>query len=175
MILVLDTNALWETRAVRRLAELVRKCGFRLQVPALVHAERVAQVRRTHGESFDIAVVQSFIDTHHIEVVGFDRACAERFAEDTWRRFPDAEKWHAAKRTKCATRFHVNADAGVACPSTVDWFIAYGHKAQGTDRVVLVTNDGGTEFDGDDVLPLSKAIELVEASVAQAAKPDGEV
>src|SRR5205085_7902275 len=134
-----DNNALWETKLVRRLADLVRQRGFRLQVPALVHAERVAQVRRSHGASFDIAVVQAFIDTHNIEVVGFDRGCAERFVQEVCTTYPDADGWHAAKRTKCATRFRVNADAGQVCPATVDWFIAYGHgrAADARERVVL--------------------------------------
>lgn len=164
MIFVLDTNALWKIRGLARLSQAIRARGLRLQVPALVHAERVAQMRRKHGSTFDIGFIQSFIDTHCIEVVSFDRTAAETYAERITKRYPHDSDWHAAKRERCATRFHIVADAGEACPATVDWFISRGHAASGElERVIVVTDDTGVEYDGADILSVDEAIAYVEA------------
>lgn len=166
MIFVLDTNVLWETNGIRRLSRAIRANGFRLQVPALVHAERIAQARRKHGDKFDMSVIHSFIETHNIEVVPFDRGAAEQYAERVATRYPDDEAWHVAKRNRCAQRFQVSAAAGAACPATVDWFIAHGHPGGDVgERVVFVTNDRGSEHVDTGSLRLTDAIVLAEATM----------
>lgn len=46
MIFVLDTNVLWKIQKLIRLAKAARLHGHGIEVPALAHAERLAQVRR---------------------------------------------------------------------------------------------------------------------------------
>ena len=75
----LDTNILFKRRFV---SELSRQCdarSHRLCVSALVHMERVYQLRRQKGDGFDPAVVDAYISTHRIEIVPFDhgRACGK--------------------------------------------------------------------------------------------------
>jgi hypothetical protein len=165
MIFVLDTNVLWKTKKLGQLASAAKRRGHEVQVPALVHAERLAQVRREQqekGTKFDAAMVESFLLTHELHVVPFDKALAERCAESLANRYPEKEHWHEARRGRCAARFQVvQVGTGKPCPSTIDWYLQAPYAAA---PYVFVTLDGGTEFDGTGAVSLDAAIELAEAA-----------
>jgi hypothetical protein len=165
MIFVLDTNVLWKIQKLIRLAKAARLHGHSIEVPALAHAERLAQVRREQtqpGKTFDPAIVEAFLLTHGLRVVPFDQAVAERCAEALAARYPDQERWHEARRARCAVRFQVVQDGtGKACPSTIDWYLQAPYLAA---PYVFVTLDRGAEFDGTGAVSLDSAIELAEAA-----------
>jgi hypothetical protein len=53
MIFVIDTNVLWMTDELAQLATVARRRSHRIAVPALAYAERLAQLRRQMGTTFD--------------------------------------------------------------------------------------------------------------------------
>lgn len=160
MIFVLDTNVLWQRREISRLAKVARDRNHRLEMSALVHAERLAQLRR-QIPSFDPAFFDEFVRTHDIRVVPFDRAAAEHCASILAGRYVSDQHWSDARRRRCVLRLRVEDPGGRPCPSTVDWFLH--PELHGVDAV-LVTNDGGAEFEGARAVTLNKAIELAERS-----------
>ena len=162
MIFVLDTNVLWKRERLSRLASAARRSGHEIQIPALVHAERVAQVRRERGAAFDPAFVGAFLQTHGLQVVPFDQEVAERCAEWLAQRYPSRDDWHEARRKRCEFRFQVAAtESGDSCPATVDWYLAASYTA---DPFVFVTLDGGAEWNGTEAVSLDQAIGLAEAA-----------
>jgi hypothetical protein len=160
MIFVLDTNVLWRTAEIGRLAIAAKRGGHSIAVPALAHAERLAQVRRERheqGKTFNPAMVEAFFRTHDLKVMPFDEAVAERCAESLARRYPKKEHWHDARRSRCASRFQVAQEGtGKACPSTVDWYL---HAPYGAAPYVFVTLDEGVEFEGMGTISLDSAIQ----------------
>lgn len=165
MIFVLDTNVLWNIKKLIRLARAAKRRGHSVQVPALAHAERLAQVRREPrqpGTTFDSAIVEAFLLTHGLQVVPFDKALAEQCAESLATRYPEKEHWHEARRSRCAARLQVVQDGtGKPCPSTIDWYLQAPYTAA---PYVFVTLDGGAEFKGTGAVDLDSAIQLAEAS-----------
>lgn len=165
MIFVLDTNVLWRIQKLIRLARAAKLRGHSVQVPALAHAERLAQVRREQqqpGKSFDPAIVEAFLLTHGLQVMPFDKALAEQCAESLAVRYPEKEHWHEARRDRCAARFQVVQDGtGKPCPSTIDWYLQAPYAAA---PYVFVTLDGGAEFEGTDAVTLDRAIQLAEVA-----------
>jgi hypothetical protein len=163
MIFVLDTNVLWRTAEIGRLATAAKRGGHSVAVPALAHAERLAQVRRERheqGKTFDPAMVEAFFLTHGLEVVPFDKAVAERCAESLAGRFPKKALWHDARRSRCASRFQVAQEGtGKACPATVDWYL---HAPYEGAPYVFVTLDEGVEFEGMGTIGLDSAIQRAE-------------
>lgn len=159
MIFVLDTNVLWKVQKLAKLASAARRRGHRVEIPALVHAERLAQVRRKiheEGKAFDPSLVEAFLKTHGLVVVPFDKEVAERCAESLAERYPTRDGWHDARRTRCASRFQgVQNEAGKACPATVDWYL---HAPYEAEPFVFVTLDGGGEHAGRGALSLDDAI-----------------
>jgi hypothetical protein len=156
MIFVLDTNVLWKPRRVARLADVARPRGHTVAVPALAHAERVAQLRREKGDDFDATDIDLFIQTHHIVILPFDQPTAERAAEALATRYPKPDHWHAARRARCATRFQIlQPDVGEPCPATVDWYLMASY---GSAEYTVVTHDRRDEFEGMPVLGLDEAI-----------------
>lgn len=159
MIFVLDTSVLWRRR-VRDLAELAKKHNHKVEIPALVHAERIAQVRRDKGRAFDLSFIDSFLKTHEVEIVSFDREIAERSAQELARRFPTPEAWHSARRQRCETRFQLASSATAPiCPATIDWYISASYSDR---EIVLVTEDKGPEFVAPVKLSLDEAIQAAE-------------
>jgi hypothetical protein len=165
MIFVLDTNVLWKIQKIIRLSRAARLNGHRIEVPALAHAERLAQVRREQqhpGKAFDPAIVEAFLLTHGLQVVPFDKALAEQCAESLAARYPEKEHWHEARRGRCAARFQVVQDGtGKPCPSTIDWYLQAPYSAA---PYVFVTLDEGAEFEGTSAVTLDTAIQLAEAA-----------
>jgi hypothetical protein len=164
MIFVLDTNVLWKHGRIARLATLARRNGHRVVVPALAHAERIAQLRREHGADFDPEAIREFLTTHKIAILPFGRLTAERAAEALATRYSSPDHWHAARRERCAGRFQVVLDqGGQTCPGTVDWYLAAPYSPP---DYVVVTLDGGAEFAGMDVVSLDEALALAEGGGA---------
>lgn len=163
MIFVLDTNVLWHTTKIARLATAAKRGGHSIAVPALAHAERLAQVRRERheqGKTFDPAAVEAFLLTHGLQVVPFDKELAELCAESLARRYPEKERWHDARRARCASRFQIAQEGtGKPCPATVDWYL---HAPYGAAPHVFVTLDEGAEFDGTGTISLDSAIQLAQ-------------
>jgi hypothetical protein len=160
MIFVLDTNVLWKMARLVRLATAARRRDHHIEIPALVHAERMAQVRREKGAAFDPAFIEAFLQTHQLRIAPFDQEVAERCARALAERYASIEQWHRARRERCAARFQMaQTDAGRACPATVDWYL----EASYTEApFVFVTLDGGSEFEGTEVISLDSAIQLAE-------------
>ncbi len=166
MIFILDTNVLWKRKKIAQLAVIAKKHAHHLQVPALVHAERLAQVRRDlqkDGKTFDQRVIDALLDTHGIEVVPFDRTVAERSALVLAGMFPSPDHWHEARRERCAHRFQVaqTNTPGPVCPATIDWYL---HASYATVPATFVTLDGGLDFEGMQVVDLDRAIALAAGS-----------
>lgn len=160
MIFVLDTNVLWKMQKLVQLARAARQHGHRIEIPALVHAERMAQLRREKGAGFDPGVIEAFMMTHGLTVAAFDKEVAERCAQSLADRYSSPERWHAARRRRCESRFQLaQANAGSSCPATVDWYLSASY---GAAPFVLVTLDGGPEFEGVATVGLDEAIRLAE-------------
>lgn len=146
----LDTNVLHNLKFIRKLSELAQSRGHQLHVSALVHAERLAQLRRQHGMNFDPNVVGNFLSTHHIRVTHISLAEAERIAEVLANVAPERETWEKLKWTHYLSCVGLGTDDR-PCPSrklssTNDWWIlAHASSAVANPRVVFVTEDRGLE------------------------------
>lgn len=141
----LDTNVLFRVGFVR---DLSRKCverSHRICVSALVHMERVSQLRREKGDAYDPAAVEAFIHTHGIEIIAFDRDAAEQVAAALSAQFSCDADWQLAKWQRCARAVGQDREppASPRCPATLDWVIA--RHALGGDPVI-VSDDLGSEF-----------------------------
>ena len=163
MIFILDTNVLWKTRQLERLAAAARRHGHSVEVPALAHAERLAQIRRKNrqeGKTFDPSIVEAFLKTHEIRVAPFDRELADRCAASLADRYPSPDEWHNARRQRCASRFQMaQDDAGRPCPATIDWYL---HAPYDAAPFVFVTLDGGSEFTRTGAISLDAAVRRAE-------------
>ena len=146
----LDTNVLHNLKFVRELSCLAQNHGHQLHVSALVHAERLAQLRRKHGAKFNASSVKSFLDTHHITIVEIYRDHAEQIAEVLAQVAPDPTTWNQLKWHHYLNCVGLPPDDR-RCPSrklssTNDWWIlAHAAVPVPTPRVVFVTEDRGME------------------------------
>lgn len=141
----LDTNVLFKPMFVRDLSLRCRGHGHRLCVSALVHMERVYQLKRKKGDGFDPAAVEAFIAANEIEVIPFDRDAAEQVASVLATEFPTDADWQAAKWRRCARAVGQDRPppANPSSPATLDWLIA--RHVAGADAVI-VSDDLGSEF-----------------------------
>jgi hypothetical protein len=131
--LYLDTNVLWSGPLLKELSRRARSAGHRVVVPALVHAERLAQMRRERGPRFSIAAVNAFLETHEISVEPFDLAEAERASSVLASVFPTKDDWHGAKNEALKGR----------TPATTDFFIG---APLADSKHPFVSEDRGHEF-----------------------------
>lgn len=129
----LDTNVLWSGRQIRALCDLARLAGHQVVVPALVHAERIAQMRRERGSAFSEEAVESFLNTHNIRIEPFDRVDAERAANVLAVAFPTEDDWSAAKHSATSGRHPATTDFFIGAP-----LVDAGHT--------FVSGDKGVEF-----------------------------
>lgn len=88
---------------MRDLSLQCRDHGHRLCVSALVHMERVYQMRRKKGEGFDPALVEAFIKTHEIEIIPFDRDAAEQVAQALATEFPTDDRGSEFTGVRCVS------------------------------------------------------------------------
>lgn len=129
----LDTNVLWDPDDIKKLSRRARAGGYRVVVPALVHAERVAQMQRTFGSRFNIAEIEAFLKTHEITIEPFGQREAECASSVLAEAFPTDDDWHEAKRQALVSR----------TPATTDFFI--GAPLVPTQHP-FVSGDTGYEF-----------------------------
>ncbi|MEZ4436180.1 MAG: hypothetical protein R3F65_27600 [bacterium] len=109
---------------------------IQIRISALVHEERVYQLRRQRaklGLPFRSEVIDEFLEQLGFKIEEFTRADAEGSAEHLFARFADDASWKAAKKSKGSKS------------ATIDWLIA-GHAV--TRKWLVVTNDGGPEWTG---------------------------
>ena len=150
----LDTNVLRSASQLITLSARARRAGYRVLVPALVHAERLAQMRREFGHRFDISAVNAFMDTNEIAVEPFDMVEAERASCALASAFPTDDRWHDAKKAAVQGRV----------PATTDFYI--GAPLANTQHP-LVSGDKGYEF-------FSLSVTRVTYDQAIAMFPEGE-
>lgn len=109
---------------------------IRIRISALVHEERVYQLRRQRaklGLPFRSEVIDEFLEQLGFKIEEFTRVDAEECAKHLFVQFPDDASWEAAKKSKGSTS------------ATIDWFIV-GHAV--SRKWLVVTNDGGPEWTG---------------------------
>ena len=97
IILLLDTNILWDRRICRRLADKKKAGLLRVYIPTLVHAERVRQMADQFGDRFALSVVRQFIAAAQFELLPLSIADAEAMAAlwlDLKESGADTEYWH---------------------------------------------------------------------------------
>lgn len=112
----LDTNALWRIRELQELCRRARSANYVVVVPALVCAERLAQLRRKLGASFRAQEFRDFLATNGIAVEDFDFGWAERASAALAARFTTKEKWDAAKRDALSGRTPASTDFYIGAP-----------------------------------------------------------
>lgn len=157
---ILDTNVLFSCQFIERMSLGCRHKGHRMLTSALVHAERVFQLRRRFGAQFEANVVGAFLDTHGIEIIPFDQDSANRVAEQLFDEFPSDDDWRLAKWQRCATSvgYQGKPPQKPRCPATVDWLIA--RHILGPDTF-LVTEDKGSEFGSIPCINKEDALKMV--------------
>lgn len=97
IILLLDTNILWNRRICRRLADKKKAGQLRVYIPTLVHAERVRQMADQFGDRFALSVIRQYIADTDFELLPLSIADAETLAE-IWLELKqsgvDSKYWH---------------------------------------------------------------------------------
>jgi hypothetical protein len=154
-VVALDSNVVYGRRllhladAVNRLRDGPLRLSIQLVIPALVHAEHLAQERRRRPD-FDPAKVRAALTSkgfgvdgpHHI--VAFGEEDAEGYGAWSQGLFPTRAAWEEAKRRRCFEMLGLPpAASNPRCSATVDWFIAAQAEARGW---WLVPDDAGPEF-----------------------------
>jgi hypothetical protein len=170
-----DTNAVWgERRWLASCGKLRRWCKqngvpLKLVVPALVHQEKLHDLRHQKREDFDIARIDEPLKSNGIEIVEFSAVDADGAANWLYGQFPDLSSWREAKRSRALQQLNVQSgDApGQHCSATVDWHIAGQAVTRGW---LLVTSDRGPEFHGiTSKVTLEMFVQLVERVTVSAA------
>jgi len=149
---VLDSNAVWGSRLLA-LADKVNLVNQKqpagaqiiLCVPALVHAEHLAQLRRRLGDGFKPSEPRQILERKGVAVLHFTDEDAELAAGILARWFPSQDVWRLAKAGRLARAL------GVPCPSpaprvpaTLDWYLAC--QSEGRDWL-MITDDQDQEFE----------------------------
>lgn len=152
--LLLDTNVVFAHRAVGKISADVNRLNasgtdISLFVSAVVHAEKLFDLRQKHSATYDATAVSKSIRARGLKLLAFEERHADYTAELLARSFPKGDAWRAAKR-KCCVDCLGLPDAGASapgkgttCSATVDWLIA-GHAL--ANGCILVTDDPGPEF-----------------------------
>lgn len=97
IILLLDTNILWNRRICRLLADKKKAGQLRVYIPTLVHAERVRQMADQYGDCFALNVIRQYIADTEFDLLPLSIADAEMLAE-VWLELKesgaDSNYWH---------------------------------------------------------------------------------
>jgi predicted nucleic acid-binding protein len=161
MIFLVDTSVMTSGR-FRRLLEASASNGHTVEVPALVYAERVFQLRRQKEADFNIADIRGWFErfpsTLALQVL--DEVTAESLAAALYTRFPNDDAWLAAKRAvwrRCLGQ-QVIEEPGAhrACGGPVDAYIV----GLASPERPVVTADGGPEWEG---VPAGTVLRYAEA------------
>jgi predicted nucleic acid-binding protein len=152
--LLLDTNVVFSHRVLEQISSGVNRLNasgtdISLFVSAVVHAEKLFDLRQGLGARYDAAEVLRATRARGLKVLAFEERHADHTAELLAQSFPTGDAWCAAKR-KCCVDCLGLPDAGASapgkgmtCSATVDWLIA-GHAL--ANGCILVTDDCGPEF-----------------------------
>ena len=99
MTFLLDTSILNQLRNVEEFAEFCAARGHRIEIPALVHIERLFQLRREHGENFDESMIRSWFDRFEsvVSVQPITTEFAELIATRLHGRVPTDPEWTVLK------------------------------------------------------------------------------
>ena len=167
MIFLLDTSVITAGR-LDALAIAASSRGNKLVVPALIHAERVFQLRRRHGATFDAAVLHAWFENYAgvIVIEPLDAPLAETVAHSLHARYPVDNDW---RRAKCAAYHRCvgnepPAGAGTRrCGAPLDLYVA---ALASPDRPVI-SEDRGPEWVGapeGSVLRYQEALTRLQAA-----------
>jgi len=146
VFLWLDSNVARSVPKVRELADLAKRKGVRIVVPAQVHLEICRQQRERLGAAFSPELVTTFLDQLEIEVAGatLDRAAAERWAELLHRRYPTSDAWKKAKLHCVKAKLPDGTTLPAhRVPMTTDWLIALEVEHRGA---IIAVEDKGEEW-----------------------------
>ena len=152
--LLLDTNALFSHRRLNKLSKAVNRLNasggtnIGLFVSAVVHAEKIFDLRQDLGADYDLAHVLQSMQSRGLHVLPFDARHADATAELLARSFPTRDEWREAKHKRCVDCLGLpsgtsTSGTGKTCSATVDWLIG-GHAL--AEQCILVTDDTGPEY-----------------------------
>lgn len=160
MIFLADTSVL-DPGSLRKLVLALAPHRGILWVPALIHAERLFQLRREKGSAFNMVEIKTWFDTYGdvVKIQNLDQQLAESISVTLHSRFPDHDAWRKIKRTAYRRAMGVEApeNSGTrSCGAPLDLYIA----ALATPTAPVVTQDKGPEWDD---APPGAVISLKEA------------
>lgn len=169
MIFLVDTSIITGGK-LRRLLEQCAVNEHRVEVPALVHAEFLFQLRRKLGASFEEGASRALFDRFPttLSVQTLDPGAAAALAQALHARFGDDAAWLVAKRAawrRCLGQRNEAPEAQESqrkCGGSVDLYIA----GLATPQRPIVTADAQDEWRGwpaGTVLSFEDALQRAEA------------
>jgi hypothetical protein len=162
-LLWLDSNVARSPGKVRELSKLAQQKGISVVVHAQVHLEICRQVRVREGAEFSQELIDSFLETHRVPVIGaqLDRSAAESWAELLQKRFPTSEAWKKAKLSAVKARLPSEAEVNAhRVPMTTDWLIALEVERRGS---YIAVEDKGEEWKALREMTPKRALSYEEA------------
>jgi predicted nucleic acid-binding protein len=157
LTLAFDTNVVFNELRFLTLCDNINrlneahKTHLCMVVSAIVHTEKLFDLKQKYKEKYNIEEVNRFMERKHISVVPFERCHAQAVAHLVGEQFPTNEQWRAFKRQSCInclgiknTKVQIHG-SGKKCGATVDWLIA-GYAI--AEECLLITDDKGKEFKG---------------------------
>lgn len=177
VIVLFDTNAVYSVPRMFEVADGVNRLRERGAVgvvesliPALVHAEKLTQLRHlklSKGELWDPTVPTKSLEMKGFRVLSFDVPHAEQHARRIADRYSTREDWGRAKLEAVTRRLAVDPPEGASntAPTTVDWLIAAQAESEG---VVLVSDDKGIEFEGVERVSLATLEKAIDHLLGEA-------
>lgn len=150
MIFLVDTSVMTD-KYFRPLVETSAEHGHKVEVPALVYAERLFRLRRRLKDEFNLAkflgpLFDRFPEA--LSVQALDAAAAASLAEALYARFPDDTAWLSAKRDawrRClGHKVTEEPGANRPCGASVDLYIL----GLASPERPVVTEDAGPEWKG---------------------------
>lgn len=157
LTIAFDTNVVFNDYRFLTLCDNINRINdadkyqLSLVVSAIVHTEKLFDLKQKHKKKYDIEEVNRFLERKRISVVPFERCHAQAVAHFVGEQFPSSEEWRAFKRQSCINCLGINnanvqiPGSGKKCGATVDWLIA-GYAI--AEDCLLVTDDKGKEFKG---------------------------
>ena len=156
LTLAFDTNTVFSHQRFWKICNKINQLNdkyhykFSLIVSALVHTEKLFDLKQELKETYKLEIVTQSLNSKHISVKSFEMHHAEATASIIGEQFPTPDEWHQFKRQKCIDCLGVQKTenihgTGKKCGATVDWFIA-GHAS--SENYLLITQDSGEEFKG---------------------------
>lgn len=172
LTIAFDTNAVFSHRKFWRICNKINQLNdkhryeFNLTVSALVHTEKLFDLKQELKERYNLEIVSQSLSSKHVSIKPFEVRHAEATASVIGEQFPTNDDWRKFKRQKCIDclglqRTEHIPGKGKKCGATVDWFIV-GHAY--CEDYLLITQDGGEEFKG---IEKKTDLESLEAAIDQ--------